>query len=152
LADNRSHDGANGAGDDDGAWPPDAPSIDRIPRPGAGNGGRSRRDCRAVRVVVQSAKTAYALCMTRTNLVVRNRTAFWRTLTLAAPPLPIAAIAQQPSPVTTTAPAERSPDVQPPLPADAHVEQAMQLGGRALRYTATVGTIPVYGSDGKKMA
>ena len=38
----------------------------------------------------------------------------------------------------------------PPLPADAHADQSIQLGGRALKYTATVGTIPVYSADGSK--
>jgi carboxypeptidase C (cathepsin A) len=38
----------------------------------------------------------------------------------------------------------------PPLPADAHVAQTIQLGGRALNYTATVGSLPVNGPDGKK--
>lgn len=45
--------------------------------------------------------------------------------------------------------AERAPDL-PPLPADAHVTQTMQLAGRSLSYTATVGTLPVYNADGKK--
>jgi carboxypeptidase C (cathepsin A) len=49
-------------------------------------------------------------------------------------------------------PADKSPDTRPPLPADAHVDQTMQLNGRALKYTATVGTIPVYDNDGKKSA
>ncbi|WP_433984754.1 hypothetical protein RBB78_09795 [Tunturiibacter empetritectus] len=35
----------------------------------------------------------------------------------------------------------------PPLPADAHVEQTMQLDGKTLHYTVTVGTLPV--RDGK---
>lgn len=40
----------------------------------------------------------------------------------------------------------------PPLPPAAHVEQTIQLDGKPLKYTATVGTIPVYGKDGKKSA
>ena len=40
----------------------------------------------------------------------------------------------------------------PPLPSDAHVDQTIQLNGKTLKYTATVGTIPVYGKDGKKSA
>jgi carboxypeptidase C (cathepsin A) len=63
----------------------------------------------------------------------------------------VALIAQQPS----TAPApgtpqDKSPDALPVLPPDAHVEQTIQLGGRTLKYTATVGTIPVYAADGSK--
>lgn len=42
---------------------------------------------------------------------------------------------------------ERAP--QPPLPGDAHVAQSIQIGGKTLSYTATVGTLPVYGKDGK---
>jgi carboxypeptidase C (cathepsin A) len=63
----------------------------------------------------------------------------------------VALVAQQPS--TPPAPAvaqEKSPDALPPLPSDAHVEQTMQLGGRTLKYTATIGTIPVYAADGSK--
>lgn len=37
----------------------------------------------------------------------------------------------------------------PPLPADAHVEQTMQFDGRTLRYTATVGKLPVRDKLGK---
>jgi carboxypeptidase C (cathepsin A) len=37
---------------------------------------------------------------------------------------------------------------QPPLPADAHVEQTMQLEGRTLHYSVTVGTLPVRDSKG----
>jgi carboxypeptidase C (cathepsin A) len=36
----------------------------------------------------------------------------------------------------------------PPLPADAHVEQSMQLEGKTLHYTVTVGTLPVRDSKG----
>ncbi|HZY62322.1 MAG TPA: peptidase S10, partial [Edaphobacter sp.] len=46
-------------------------------------------------------------------------------------------------------PAESKPD-WPPLPADAHVEQTMQLNGKTLRYNVTVGTIPVFDNAGKK--
>lgn len=44
--------------------------------------------------------------------------------------------------------AERKP--MPPLPADAHVQQSMQIDGKTLHYTATVGTIPVYDKEGKE--
>src|SRR6516165_10000780 len=57
--------------------------------------------------------------------------------------LALALVAQDKSP-------ERAPDALPPLPPDAHVDQTMQLGGRTLKYTATVGTIPVYSADGSK--
>lgn len=39
---------------------------------------------------------------------------------------------------------------QPPLPPDAHTEQSIQLNGKALRYTVTVGTLPTRDKDGKK--
>ena len=71
--------------------------------------------------------------------------------------LVLALVAQQPStpqqsstPAASTATPERSPEALPPLPPDAHVDQTMQLGGRTLKYTATVGTIPVYAADGSK--
>ena len=37
----------------------------------------------------------------------------------------------------------------PPLPADAHVQQSIQLAGKTLKYTATVGTLPVRDAEGK---
>src|SRR5438045_9770082 len=65
--------------------------------------------------------------------------------------LAIALIAQQPStPPAAATTQEKSSDALPPLPPDAHVDQTMQLGGRTLKYTATVGTIPVYSADGAK--
>ena len=40
-------------------------------------------------------------------------------------------------------------NAQPPLPPDAHAEQSMQLDGKPLKYTVTVGTLPVRDKDGK---
>src|SRR5579883_182061 len=37
----------------------------------------------------------------------------------------------------------------PPLPAPAHVQQTMELDGKTLHYTVTVGTLPVRDKDGK---
>jgi carboxypeptidase C (cathepsin A) len=37
----------------------------------------------------------------------------------------------------------------PPLPADAHAQQSIELGGKTLRYTVTVGALPVRDGDGK---
>jgi carboxypeptidase C (cathepsin A) len=37
----------------------------------------------------------------------------------------------------------------PPLPAEAHVQQQMQLDGKTLKYTVTVGSLPVRDKDGK---
>ncbi len=65
------------------------------------------------------------------------------------------AFGQEPKPVTATpapaaAPAAKAEDKAPPLPADAHVAQTIQLEGRPLHYTAAVGTLPVYDKDSKK--
>ena len=64
--------------------------------------------------------------------------------------------APAPSPGQGSQPASPKPaaaaDTLPPLPPDAHVDQTIQLNGKTLKYTATVGTIPVYGADGKKSA
>ncbi len=49
----------------------------------------------------------------------------------------------------TDKPADK-PGEAPALPPDAHVAQSMQLAGKTLNYTATVGTIPVFGADSKK--
>ncbi|MBY8829791.1 peptidase S10 [Hephaestia sp. CMS5P-6] len=43
------------------------------------------------------------------------------------------------------------PDL-PPLPADKSVRQSAVIGGRTISYTATVGTLPIYNDDGKKIA
>jgi carboxypeptidase C (cathepsin A) len=40
-------------------------------------------------------------------------------------------------------------DKLPPLPADAHVQQTIQIAGKSLPYTVTVGTLPARNSDGK---
>jgi carboxypeptidase C (cathepsin A) len=61
-------------------------------------------------------------------------------------------LAQEPKPAAPPAAADKdkTPDKEPPLPADAHVTQSMQLGGKSLTYTVTVGTLPVYDKDSKK--
>ncbi|HUA86573.1 MAG TPA: hypothetical protein VMB85_22095 [Bryobacteraceae bacterium] len=65
---------------------------------------------------------------------------------LAAP-----AFAQQAHPPAAPAAKEATPpsDKQPPLPPDAHVAQSVQVDGRTLAYTATVGTLPVFDNDKK---
>lgn len=66
------------------------------------------------------------------------------------------AMAQTPATAVQSKPAEKAAekpaDMRPPLPADAHVDQTIQLDGRPLKYTATIGTLPVYAGDGKKSA
>src|SRR5580698_2655390 len=62
-------------------------------------------------------------------------------------------VAQQPAAPTATpaaTPAAEKAVELPPLPADAHAAQTIQMNGRTLNYTATVGTLPVYGADNKK--
>jgi carboxypeptidase C (cathepsin A) len=62
----------------------------------------------------------------------------------------LAAQGQDAKPAPAPAADTKSADKEPPLPADAHVAQTIQLDGKPLRYTATVGTLPVYDKDGKK--
>lgn len=49
------------------------------------------------------------------------------------------------------APADKDADKDklPPLPPDAHVQQSINLNGKKLTYTVTVGTLPVRDSEGK---
>jgi len=71
--------------------------------------------------------------------------------------MPVILAAQETKPATPP-PADaksadtRSSDKLPPLPADAHVSQSIQLDGKTLNYTVTVGTLPVFDKDGKKSA
>src|SRR5215469_10892329 len=44
-------------------------------------------------------------------------------------------------------PADKSP--LPPLPPPAHAQQTIQLEGKTLKYTVTVGSLPVRDKDGK---
>ena len=45
--------------------------------------------------------------------------------------------------------ADASKSDLPPLPADAHTEQSIQFDGKPLKYTATVGKLPVRDKEGK---
>jgi carboxypeptidase C (cathepsin A) len=64
---------------------------------------------------------------------------------------PCSALAQEAKPTPPAATADtKAADKEPPLPADAHVAQSIQLEGKPLHYTVTVGTLPVYDKDGKK--
>jgi carboxypeptidase C (cathepsin A) len=71
----------------------------------------------------------------------------WTTSVLAQAPAP----SPQATPPAKP-PAAAAAETLPPLPPDAHVDQTIQLNGKALKYTAAVGTIPVYGKDDKKSA
>ena len=58
----------------------------------------------------------------------------------------------KPAPPPTTAEAkdkEKTTEKPAPLPANAHVVQNMELGGKPLHYTVTVGTLPVNDQDKK---
>src|SRR5262245_19828178 len=85
-----------------------------------------------------------------THLYTRPALACAVALTLLTPSL----IAQQPAAPaadkTADKATEKAPDARPPLPPDARVDQTMQLDGKTLKYTATVGIIPVYSADGAK--
>ena len=56
-----------------------------------------------------------------------------------------------PPPASPSAPPkdQASPDKEPSLPGDAHVGQTMQLDGKPLHYTVTIGTLPVYDQSKK---
>ncbi len=65
--------------------------------------------------------------------------------------LSVSALAQRPDRAPAAA-ADGAADAKPmanPLPADAHVAQTMDFEGKPLKYTATVGTLPVKGADAK---
>ena len=56
----------------------------------------------------------------------------------------------KPAAAPAAADSKPQPEKEPPLPADAHAAQTIQLDGKPLHYTATVGTLPVYDKDSKK--
>jgi carboxypeptidase C (cathepsin A) len=62
--------------------------------------------------------------------------------------------AQNDRPAAEKPPAEKSPNAVekpslPPLPPEAHVQQSIQLDGKPLKYTVTVGALPTRDKDGK---
>ncbi len=71
-------------------------------------------------------------------------------LTLHAPRL--AAQETKPTPPAADAKDKDKPsDKEAPLPPEAHVAQTIQLDGKPLRYTVTVGALPVSDNTGKKI-
>ena len=60
---------------------------------------------------------------------------------------PAAADAKPAEPKTAATPGMAL--AEPPLPPDAHVEQTIQMDGKTLHYTVTVGALPVRDKDGK---
>jgi carboxypeptidase C (cathepsin A) len=55
----------------------------------------------------------------------------------------------RPQPAPDEKPDAAMKTIPNPLPPDAHVAQSIQMNGSTLKYTATVGTLPVKGPDGK---
>lgn len=55
-------------------------------------------------------------------------------------------------PEKSDSPEKKAPEkaTLPPLPPAAHVEQTIQLDGKTLHYTVTVGALPVWDKDGKE--
>jgi carboxypeptidase C (cathepsin A) len=53
------------------------------------------------------------------------------------------------APATSDAAADSKDMHLPPFPADAHVAQTVQVGGQTLKYTATVGHLPLFDEKGK---
>ena len=76
-------------------------------------------------------------------------TKWWTALLLATVTISAPQAQDKPADKPVDKTAEKAADL-PPLPPDAHVAQTMQLGGRPLNYTATVGTLPVYDADNKR--
>lgn len=72
---------------------------------------------------------------------------------LACPAARVAAQTDKPAPAADKAPADKPAAADktalPPLPAEAHVQQSIQLGGKPLKYTVTVGSLPTRDKDGK---
>jgi carboxypeptidase C (cathepsin A) len=67
--------------------------------------------------------------------------------------VPLRVHGQETKPAPAAAPADskdKASDKEAPLPADAHITQSMQLDGKALNYTVTVGTLPVFDNTSKK--
>ena len=67
-------------------------------------------------------------------------------------PFAIPVFAQADKPATEKADKSEKPadkNALPPLPPDAHAQQSIQFDGKSLKYTVTVGTLPVRDKDGK---
>jgi len=62
---------------------------------------------------------------------------------------PAQAQAEKDKPAADKSAAGAEKGALPPLPADAHVEQSIQVNGKPLKYTVTVGTLPVRDNEGK---
>ena len=64
-----------------------------------------------------------------------------------------AAQTDKPTPSADKATADKTPPADktalPPLPAEAHTQQSIQMDAKALKYTVTVGSLPTRDKDGK---
>jgi carboxypeptidase C (cathepsin A) len=95
-------------------------------------------------------QTGYVIDMNFAKSTIVSRS-FFLALTLCF--LPTTAYFQSAAQAPKDAPAAEKPadkTALPPLPADAHVEQSITLDGKPLRYTVTVGSLPVRDKDGKE--
>jgi carboxypeptidase C (cathepsin A) len=85
-------------------------------------------------------------------------------LFLAIPAVSVAAQADKPAAAADKSAADKSAadkgvagdksaaadkNALPPLPAEAHAQQSIQIGGKTLKYTVTVGSLPTRDKDGK---
>ena len=82
-----------------------------------------------------------------THFVRRHACAVLIGLVAVAPLLAQETKPASPAPAAADA---KPADKQPPLPADAHTTQSIQLNGKPLSYAVTVGTLPTFDKDGKK--
>ena len=84
----------------------------------------------------------------RSNFILLNctRACLPALLAFALAPSRMAAQENKPAPPAAAEAKEKPSEKEalPPLPADAKVSQSIQLEGKTLRYTVTVGTLPVY--------
>ena len=88
------------------------------------------------------------LCARFVALRLRHRSGLLRRQTSQPRALTIRPRART-SPRLPTRAAAADKDALPPLPAEAHAQQSIQLDGKTLKYTVTVGALPVRDKDGK---
>ena len=92
--------------------------------------------------------------------ILRFQSAYWRVVVVASalfcvaiPAARVVAQVDKPAPAADKAAGEKTPAADkpalPPLPAEAHAQQSMQIDGKTLKYTVTVGALPVRDKDGK---